>query len=109
MTIARLLQQRNPRYQVQRDDVMLITFALSPELNQQVTIQPDGYINLQNVGSLYVQGMTVPEVVEALKKILFEDTARSDHRRGPPGFPRSRTSSRWARCRSRDNTISVTT
>ncbi len=64
-----VLQQRNPRYQVQRDDVMLITFALSPELNQQVTIQPDGYINLQNVGSLYVQGMTVPEVVEALKKI----------------------------------------
>lgn len=64
-----VLQQRNPRYQVQRDDVMAITFALSPELNQTVTIQPDGYINLQNVGSLYVQGMTVPEVVEALKKI----------------------------------------
>jgi len=64
-----VLQQRNPRYQVQRDDIMAITFALSPELNQSVTIQPDGYINLQNVGSLYVQGMTVPEVIEALKKI----------------------------------------
>jgi polysaccharide export outer membrane protein len=62
------LQQRNPRYQVQRDDVLLITFALSPELNQTVTIQPDGYINLQNAGSVYVQGMTVPEVVAALKK-----------------------------------------
>jgi polysaccharide export outer membrane protein len=62
------LQQRNPRYQVQRDDVLLISFPLSPELNQSVTIQPDGYVNLQNVGSLYVQGMTVPEVVAALKK-----------------------------------------
>jgi polysaccharide export outer membrane protein len=62
------LQQRNPRYQVQRDDVLLISFPISPELNQTVTIQPDGYINLQNVGSLYVQGMTVPEVVVALKK-----------------------------------------
>jgi polysaccharide export outer membrane protein len=62
------LQQRNPRYQVQRDDILMISFALSPELNQTVTIQPDGYINLQSVGSLYVQGMTVPEVVEALKK-----------------------------------------
>src|ERR1700733_10116224 len=40
----------------------------TPELNQKVTIQPDGYITLQNVGSLYVQGMTVPELVEALKK-----------------------------------------
>jgi polysaccharide export outer membrane protein len=62
------LQQRNPRYQVQRDDVLNISFPISPELNQTVTIQPDGYINLQNVGSLYVQGMTVPEVVVALKK-----------------------------------------
>jgi|SRR5579863_6717006 len=62
------LQQRNPRYQVQRDDVLLISFPIAPELNQTVTIQPDGYINLQNVGSLYVQGMTVPEVVVALKK-----------------------------------------
>jgi polysaccharide biosynthesis/export protein len=62
------LQQRNPRYQVQRDDVLNISFPLSPELNQTVTIQPDGYINLQNVGSVYVQGMTVPELVVALKK-----------------------------------------
>jgi polysaccharide biosynthesis/export protein len=62
------LQQRNPRYQVQRDDVLIISFALSPELNQTVTIQPDGYINLQDVGSLYIQGMTVPEVVAAVKK-----------------------------------------
>ena len=32
------LQHRNPRYQVQRDDVLIISFALSPELNQTVTI-----------------------------------------------------------------------
>lgn len=62
------LQQRNPRYKVMRDDVLNISFALSPELNQSVTIQPDGYITLANAGSVYVQGMTVPEVVEAIKK-----------------------------------------
>src|ERR1700733_7127368 len=62
------LQQRNPRYQVMRDDILNISFPLSPELNQSVTVQPDGYINLQNVGSVYIQGMTVPEVVLALKK-----------------------------------------
>src|ERR1017187_719131 len=62
------LQQRNPRYQVQRDDILIVSFALSPELDQTVTIQPDGYVNLHSAGSLYVQGMTVPEVVEALKK-----------------------------------------
>jgi|HubBroStandDraft_1064217.scaffolds.fasta_scaffold229884_1 polysaccharide biosynthesis/export protein len=62
------LQERNPRYRVMRDDVLSLSFPLSSELNEKVTVQPDGYINLQNAGSLYVQGMTVPELVEALKK-----------------------------------------
>jgi polysaccharide export outer membrane protein len=65
---APALQQRNPRYRVTRDDVLNLSFPLSPELNQKLTLQPDGYINLQNAGSLYVQGMTVPELVESLKK-----------------------------------------
>lgn len=62
------LQQRNPRYRIMRDDVLLISFPLVPELNQKLTVQPDGYINLQGAGSLYVQEMTVPQVVEALKR-----------------------------------------
>jgi len=51
-----------------RDDVLNISFPLSPELNQTVTIQPDGYITLLNAGGLFVQGMTVPELTEALTK-----------------------------------------
>jgi len=62
------LQHRNPRYRVNRDDVLQINFALSPELNQKVTIQPDGYITLQSIGSVYIAGLTVPEVVAAIKK-----------------------------------------
>jgi polysaccharide export outer membrane protein len=62
------LQHRNPRYKVTRDDVLSITFPLVPEMNQRVTIQPDGFITLQTVGGVYVQDMTVPEVIEALKK-----------------------------------------
>lgn len=62
------LVQRNPRYVIQRQDVLVLTFPLTPELNQTVTVQPDGYINLQNGGSIYVQGTTVPDVTEALKK-----------------------------------------
>jgi polysaccharide biosynthesis/export protein len=64
-----VLQQRNPRYRVQPDDTISIEFPLSPEFDQPtVTIQPDGYINVQTAGSLYIQGLTVPEIVEALKK-----------------------------------------
>jgi polysaccharide biosynthesis/export protein len=62
------LQHRNPRYQVSRDDILNLTFPLVPEFNQKVTVQPDGYITLQSVGSVYVVGMTVPEVAETLKK-----------------------------------------
>jgi len=63
------LQQRNPRYKVGPDDSLSITFPLSPEFDQPtVLVQPDGYINLNGVPSVFVQGMTVPEIVEALKK-----------------------------------------
>jgi polysaccharide export outer membrane protein len=62
------LQQRYPRYQVTRSDVLSLSFPLSPEFNRNVTVQPDGYINLQGTRSVYVQGMTIPEVVAALKK-----------------------------------------
>jgi len=62
------LQQHFPRYVIHRQDSLLIQFSLSPELNQTVTVQPDGYINLQSAGSLHVEGLTVPELVEAVKK-----------------------------------------
>jgi polysaccharide export outer membrane protein len=62
------LQHRHPRYQVMRDDVLVLTFPLAPEFNQTVTIQPDGYITVAGAGSIFIQGMTVPDVIEALKK-----------------------------------------
>src|SRR5277367_5817203 len=42
------LQHRNPQYKVMRNDVVTISFPLSPELNQKVTVLPDGYIILPN-------------------------------------------------------------
>jgi polysaccharide export outer membrane protein len=65
---APVLEQRNPRYILHRLDVVYLTFPLSPELNQTLTVQPDGYINLESTGSVYVQGMTIPELVLAVKK-----------------------------------------
>jgi polysaccharide export outer membrane protein len=60
--------ERNPRYRICRDDVLSLSFSLSPELNQKVTVQPDGFISLQGAGDVYVQGLTVRELVEAVKK-----------------------------------------
>jgi len=60
--------ERNPRYRICRDDVLSLSFSLSPELNRKVTVQPDGFISLEGAGDLYVQGLTVRELVEAVKK-----------------------------------------
>jgi polysaccharide biosynthesis/export protein len=63
-----VLEERHPRYVLQREDVLLLTFPLTPEMNQTVTIQPDGYINLQGTSSVYAQGLTAPELADAIKK-----------------------------------------
>ena len=61
-------QQRNPRYQIRPGDALDIGFTFSSELNQSAPVQPDGYIVLRDVGDLYVAGMTLPEVREAIAK-----------------------------------------
>jgi len=62
------LQERHPRYVIQCEDVLRLTFPLSPELNQIVTVEPDGYVNLQTAGSVFAQGMTTPDLALAIKK-----------------------------------------
>lgn len=63
------LHQRYPRYRIRSSDVIDLTFRFTPEFNQEVTVQPDGYIQgrgLQN--DVYVQGLTVAEMTTALQK-----------------------------------------
>jgi len=60
--------ERNPRYRMGRNDVLLIFFPLTPELNQKAMVQPDGFISLQSAGSIRVEGLTIPAVIEAVKK-----------------------------------------
>jgi polysaccharide biosynthesis/export protein len=61
------LQTRNPRYTIRSADTFDINFELSPEFNQSVTVQPDGFISLKSVGDVYVAGQTVPELTQTLR------------------------------------------
>ena len=61
------LHRRNPRYQLCKDDVLQLTFVLTPEFNQTVTVQPDGYITLLGVGDLHVEGQTIPDVTQSVQ------------------------------------------
>ena len=61
------LKPRNPRYQIRRGDTFDLDFSLSPEFNQTVAVQPDGYVTLKGAGSFFVEGQTVPELTETVK------------------------------------------
>jgi polysaccharide export outer membrane protein len=56
------------RYQLQPGDVIEVQFRYSPEFNQTVTVQPDGYIALEITGDLKVAGMTVEQTRQAILK-----------------------------------------
>ena len=70
------LHERNPRYRLRRGDSFDLDLAFSPEFNQAVSVQPDGYASLKGVGSIFVEGQTVPELTATLKaayaKILHD-------------------------------------
>src|ERR1700731_4451301 len=71
-----VLQHRKSRYQLHSSDVLELSFPFTPEFNQAVTIQPDGYITLRGVESIKVDGKTIPELVDLLRstyaKILHD-------------------------------------
>jgi len=61
------LHERYPRYQLRKGDTFDLDFSLSPEFNQTVAVQPDGFVTLKGVGSIFVAGRTLPELTEAVK------------------------------------------
>jgi len=68
--------ERAPRYQLVAGDVLELAFEFSPEFDQTVTVQPDGFVTLRGVGDLYLADQTVPEVTNTLQtayqKILYK-------------------------------------
>jgi polysaccharide export outer membrane protein len=58
--------ERDPRYRIQPTDVLEIHYRYTPEFDQTVTVQPDGFVTLQIVGDLKLQGLTLDQVKAAL-------------------------------------------
>jgi polysaccharide export outer membrane protein len=44
-----------------------VSFQFSPEFNQTLMVQPDGFVSLREVGDLHVSGLTLSEVKNAVK------------------------------------------
>ena len=62
-----LTGERRPLYRLRKSDVIEIDFPLVPEFNQTVTVQPDGFIGLREVGQVFVEGKKLPDLEEAVK------------------------------------------
>ncbi len=43
-----------PRYTLRAGDVLDLEYRYTPELNQTVTVLPDGYVNLNVVGDIRI-------------------------------------------------------
>lgn len=59
---------RRPLYRLNRSDVVTLSFTLSPEFDQTLTIQPDGYVTLKDAGPVLAQGLTLEEFRMAVRK-----------------------------------------
>ncbi len=56
------LGERRPLYRLIRSDVVNLSFTLSPEFDQTLTVQPDGFITLKDAGAVLAQGLTLEEL-----------------------------------------------
>ena len=57
-----------PPYRIQVGDVLAIRLLLNPELNEEVTVRPDGYISTTVAPNVQAYGLTVPELDAALRR-----------------------------------------
>src|SRR5436190_6986590 len=65
-TPPKLTTVTQERYRLQPGDVIEVQFRYSPEFNQTITVQPDGYVTLEISGDLKVAGFTVDQTREAI-------------------------------------------
>jgi len=58
--------ERHPLYRLAKSDSVEVNFTFSPEFNQTLTVQPDGFVALRGAGTLLAEGRTVPDLQEAI-------------------------------------------
>ncbi len=62
---APAFSERDARYRLQANDVIEIQYRYTPEYNQTVSIQPDGFVTLQLLGDVKVGGLTLDKAHDA--------------------------------------------
>jgi polysaccharide export outer membrane protein len=58
--------ERHPLYRLAKSDTVDVSFTFSPDFNQTLTVQPDGFVALKGAGTLLAEGLTVPQMRQAV-------------------------------------------
>jgi len=58
--------ERHPLYRLSKSDILDINFTFSPDFNQTLIVQPDGFVALKGAGALLAEGLTIPEMRQAV-------------------------------------------
>jgi polysaccharide biosynthesis/export protein len=58
--------QRHPLYRLTKSDTVDVNFTFSPDFNQSLTVQPDGFVALRGAGTLLAEGLTVQQMQQAV-------------------------------------------
>ena len=58
---------RHPLYRLHKSDVVEIKFTFSPEFDQSVTVQPDGFLALRDAGDLFAEGLSISELRDSIR------------------------------------------
>jgi polysaccharide biosynthesis/export protein len=62
--------QERPRYTLQAGDTLDLGLRFTPEYNQTLVIQPDGFITVNLIGDVKVQGLTLDQARSTLEEKL---------------------------------------
>jgi len=67
-----LLWSRNAPYRLCESDVISLRFPLTPEFDQTAAVKPDGFVSLEGVGEVSVEGSTINEASQAIQSAYAE-------------------------------------
>jgi polysaccharide biosynthesis/export protein len=74
-SVSAMCEVQNPRlhsrdrYHLHTGDTLLLEYRLSPELNQTVTVGPDGYVDLNVAGPAKLEGLTLTEAHDLIVRL----------------------------------------
>jgi polysaccharide export outer membrane protein len=69
---------RHPLYRLRKSDVLEVHFVFSPELDQTITVLPDGFVNLKMAGDVLAEGLTIAEFRDAVRQAYLPTLSDPD-------------------------------